>query len=197
MSPLRVEPLDLLAHTVAARTLQAAALATVVEATGVGGADDAEPPYARHAEREGYCCVGAWDDQRLVGYAYGMTTQPGSWWDTWVRAPLAGVGADAVLDDAFELCAVFVDPPSHGQGLGRWMVASLLGAVDHPRAVLTTQGGANPARGFYRRLGFTELPARLEHDGVPFVVLTADLPLGAARERGLAAHLGTRPRVAD
>lgn len=180
MSAPRVQPLDLLAHTAPAHALQVAALRTVAEATGVGGPQDGEPPYAKHAQRAGYRCVGAWQAERLVGYAYGMTTQPGSWWDTWVRPALADVGSAEVLDDAFELCAVFVDPPSHGRGVGRELVGRLLDGLDHPRTVLTTQGGLNPARGFYRALGFTELPAEVRHDGVPFVVLTADLPLGAA-----------------
>ncbi|MGN6299863.1 MAG: GNAT family N-acetyltransferase [Angustibacter sp.] len=180
MSELRVEPLDLVAHTAAARALQVAALRTVAEATGVGGPDDGEPPYAKHADRAGYRCVGGWDADRLVGYAYGMTTQPGSWWDTWVRGPLAEVGRDGVLDDAFELCAVFVDPSCHRRGLGARMVRTLLAGVGHPRVVLTTQGGANPARAFYRRLGFTELPAQAVHDDVPFLVLAAELPLDGA-----------------
>lgn len=180
MSAVRVGPLDLLAHAGAAHALQVAALRTVAEATGVGGPDDGEPPYARHAERPGYRCVGGWDGERLVGYAYGMATQPGSWWDTWVRPPLADVGCAGVLDDAFELCAVFVDPAHHRVGVGRALVTTLLADVEQPRTVLTTQDGANPARGFYRRLGFTELPAQLLHEGVPFVVLSAHLPLAGA-----------------
>lgn len=174
MSRLRVEPLDLLAHAAVARELQVAALRTVAEATGVGGPDDGEPPYAKHAERPGYRCVGAWEADRLVGYAYGMTTQPGSWWDGWVRPALAAAGRAAVLDDAFELCAVFVDPAHHRSGVGRALVTTLLAAVDHPRTVLTTQAGPNPARAFYRRLGFEELPVEVRHEGVPFVVLAAD-----------------------
>lgn len=181
MSPFSVGPLDLLAHAEAAHALQVAALRTVAEATGVGGPDGGEPPYARHAERPGYRCVGGWDADRLAGYAYGMTTQAGSWWDAWVRPPLAEAGCADVLDGAFELCAVFVDPAYHGRGLGRRLVTELVGAVEHPRVVLTTQAGANPARGFYRRLGFRELPAQLRHDGVPFVVLGTDLPLVGTR----------------
>jgi GNAT superfamily N-acetyltransferase len=181
VNEVRVRPLDLLAHAGPAHALQSAALRTVAEATGVGGPDDGEPPYAQHARRPGFRCVGAWQAERLVGYAYGMTTQPGSWWDTWVRAAVTDAGHAPVLDGAFELCAVFVDPQHHRRGVGRDLVTSVLADVDHPRAVLTTQGGPNPARAFYRRLGFAELPVEVSHDGVPFVVATADLPLAAAR----------------
>lgn len=180
MSRLQVAPLDLLAHADAAHALQVAALRTVAEATGVGGPDGGEPPYNKHAARPGYRCLGAWDDDRLVGYAYGMTTQPGSWWDTWVREAVTEAGRAAVLDDAFELCAVFVHPMHHRVGVGRALVTALLADVGHARAVLTTQGGPNPARGFYRRLGFDELAAEVHHEGVPFVVLSADLPLASA-----------------
>ena len=179
MSDVRVEPLDLLAHAAPAHAIQVAALRTVAEATGIGGPDDGEPPYGRHAERPGFRCVGAWRGERLVGYAYGMATQPRSWWDTWVRGAVTDAGYAYVLDDAFELCAVFVAPDEHGRGAGRGLVTTLLDGVDHPRTVLTTQAGANPALGFYRRLGFVELAAEVEHSGVPFVVLVADLPLGA------------------
>lgn len=180
MSTLRVGSLDLLAHADRAHALQRAALRTVAEATGVGGPDGGEPPYAKHAARPGYRCLGAWDGDRLIGYAYGMTTQPGSWWDSWVRGAVTEAGRAAVLDDAFELCAVFVDPPHHRLGAGRALITALLADVDHPRTVLTTQGGPNPARAFYRRLGFDELAVEVHHEGVPFVVLAADLPLASA-----------------
>ena len=58
--------------------------------------------------------------------------------------------------------------------------AALLDDADHPHTVLTTQGGPNPARGFYRRLGFEELAVEVLHEGVPFAVLAAELPLAAA-----------------
>jgi GNAT superfamily N-acetyltransferase len=180
VTTLRVEPLDLLAHAAAAHALQVAALRTVAEATGAGGPDDGEPPYAAHAARAGFRCVGAWAGDRLAGYAYGMTSQPGSWWDGWVRPSLTEAGCAGVLDDAFELCAVFVDPPFHRGGAGRALVTTALTGLDHPRAVLTTQGGANPARAFYRRLGFTELAVQVVHGDVPFVVLGAALPLDGA-----------------
>jgi GNAT superfamily N-acetyltransferase len=179
VSRLRVEPLDLRSHSASAHALQVAALRTVAQATGVRGPDAGEPPYEAHSRRAGFRCVGAWDGDRLAGYAYGMTTQPGSWWDTWVRPKLNEAGCAPALDGAFELCAVFVDPPYHRRGAGGALVSSVVSGLDHPRAVLTTQGGANPARAFYRRLGFSELPVQLDHDGVPFVVLSSDLPLSA------------------
>ncbi len=173
------EPLDLLAHAAEVRALQVAALRTVAVATGVGGPDDGEPHYAQHAQRPGFRCVGVRDADRLVGFAYGMTARAGSWWDTWVRGAMTDAGRAGLLDGAFEVVAVHVDPRHHGRGAGRDLVTSLLAGVDHPRALLTTQGGSNPARGFYRRLGFAELPVEVPYDDVPFVVLTAELPLGA------------------
>ncbi|GAB3597721.1 hypothetical protein GCM10027446_26320 [Angustibacter peucedani] len=172
------EPFDLLARAVEARALQNAALRTVAEATGEGGPDDGPPPYPQHAARPGFRVVGVHRDSRLAGFAYGADALPGSWWDTWVRGAMTEAGCVDLLDGAFEVVSVHVDPRHHGQGLGRELVRDLLADRPHPRAVLTTQTGANPARGFYRRLGFGELPVQVPYDGVDFVVLAADLPLG-------------------
>jgi GNAT superfamily N-acetyltransferase len=173
-SDVRIATLDLLAHADEAHALQRAALATVVEATGVGGgSEDEEQHYARHAVREGFRAVGAWDDDRLVGFGYGHRATPGTWWDGWVRPALEAVGEAGLLDGAFELVALHVAPERHGQKLGSRLLETLLDDVDAPRVLLSTQAGANPARAFYRARGFREVAA-LPYGSVPFLVLTRE-----------------------
>jgi ribosomal protein S18 acetylase RimI-like enzyme len=173
---VRIEPLDLLAHADEAHALQRAALATVVEATGVGsGSEDEEQHYARHAVRQGFRAVGAWDDDRLVGFGYGHRATPGSWWDGWVRPALEAVGEAHLLQGAFELVALHVAPARHGQGLGTRLLDALVDSVEAPRVLLSTQAGANPARAFYRARGFREVAA-LPYGAVPFLVLVRDVP---------------------
>ncbi len=169
-----IEPLDLLARADEAHAVQRAALATVIAATGVGSEVD-EHHYERHAARDGFRAVGAWDDGRLVGFAYGYRETPGSWWDGWVRPALAAVGEAHLLDGAFELVELHVAPALHRQGVGSGLLRVLLEGVEAPRVLLSTQDGANPARAFYRAQGFREVAA-LPYGTVPFLVLVRDLP---------------------
>jgi GNAT superfamily N-acetyltransferase len=175
-SEVRIEPFDLLAHAEEARALQTAALLTVSAVTGVG-APDGEVHYDRHAARDGFRAVAAHAGDELVGFAYGYHETPGSWWDSWVRPALQDAGTDHLLSGAFELVELHVAPAHHGHGLGRRLLTALLDGVTRPRVLLTTQDGANPARGFYAHLGFVDV-ARLTYGAdVPFVVMAADLPL--------------------
>jgi ribosomal protein S18 acetylase RimI-like enzyme len=172
---VRIEMLDLLAHADEAHRLQRAALATVVEATGVGsGSEDEEPHYGRHVVREGFRAVGAWEGDRLVGFGYGHRATPGSWWDGWVRPVLEAVGEVQLLEGAFELVALHVAPEQHRHGLGSRLLDGLLDGVDAPRVLLSTQSGANPARAFYRAHGFREVAA-LPYGEVPFLILGREL----------------------
>jgi ribosomal protein S18 acetylase RimI-like enzyme len=93
---------------------------------------------------------------------------------------MTDAGHAGLLAGSFEVVAVHVEPRWHGRGLGRELVVALLRDQPHPRALLTTQAGANPARGFYRRLGFVELDVEVPYEGVPFVVLAADLPMAGS-----------------
>lgn len=79
-----------------------------------------------------------------------------------------------LLDAAFEVVALHVQPDRHGRAIGTRLLDALLD-VEAPRALLTTQAGANPARHFYRSRGFREVAA-LPHANVPYLVLTRDLP---------------------
>jgi GNAT superfamily N-acetyltransferase len=180
-SDVRIGSFDLLAHADEADALKRAALATVAEATGIDSNDDDEQHYARHAARDGFRAVGAWDDDRLVGFGYGYLATPGSWWDGWVRPALERAGEAHLLEAAFEVVALHVRPELHGKGLGTRLLDALLDDVDAPHVLLTTQDGANPARGFYTHLGFREV-ARLTYGAdVPYLVLARDLRDGICR----------------
>ena len=175
-SDVRIEPFDLLAHSAQAKALQTQALLTVSAITGVG-APEGDVQHERHAARAGFRAVAAHAGDELVGFGDGYGETPGSWWDTWVRPALQEAGAEHLLAGAFELVELHVAPAHHGEGLGRRLLTALLDGVPCPRVLLTTQDGANPARGFYAHLGFREV-ARLTYGAdVPYVVLASDLPL--------------------
>lgn len=91
-----------------------------------------------------------------------------------MRPTLADAGHEALLDGAFVVTALHVLPDWHGRGVGGRLLRALLEDADAPRALLTTQGGSNRARGLYRAAGFREV-VNLDHDGTPFLVLVRSL----------------------
>lgn len=170
---VRVERVDLLADADAFAALQSAALRTVSDATGVG-ARDGDVHYAAHSTMPGFAAAAVREGDTLLGYAYGYREQPGSWWDGWVRPHLTAAGRGELLDDAFALVELMVDPSRHRTGLGRRLVDALLSGRPEPRVLLTTQAGANPALGFYARLGFTQVAEGPTNAGAGFVVLARE-----------------------
>ncbi len=170
---VRIERFDLVAHAAQARALQTAALRTVSAVTGLGAPGD-DVHYPAHSTQPGFDAVAAWRDDELVGFAYGHRNASPSWWDDWVRPHLTAVGRQDLLDGAFVIVQLDVDPAWHRKGIGRRLVHALLDGRQEPRIVLTTQGGPNPARGFYERLGFVELTDGPRYDGTPFVVLARE-----------------------
>ncbi|MBC7679249.1 MAG: GNAT family N-acetyltransferase [Pseudorhodobacter sp.] len=170
---LRIERLDLVAHAAAARALQTAALRTVSDVTGRGAPGD-DVHYPAHSARPGFDAVAAWRGDDLIGFAYGHRNASPSWWDDWVRPHLTAAGRQDVLDGSFVIVQLDVDPAWHRKGIGRRLVQALLDGRREPRVLLTTQGGANPARGFYQRLGFVELTDGPRYGDTPFVVLARE-----------------------
>ncbi|HEX8498912.1 MAG TPA: GNAT family N-acetyltransferase [Actinomycetales bacterium] len=177
---MRAEPFDLLAATPQAAGLRVEALRTVTAVTG-RGILDAPSHFAAHAERPRFRAVAVHEGGELAGFGYGYEEQPGSWWRARVEPALDRVGAARLLDGAFCLVELHVRPALHRSGIGRVLLRDLLDGLPHPRVLLSTQDGPNPARGFYRRLGLRDV-APVDMDGVPYLVLTADLPLGGRRE---------------
>src|SRR5260370_24965784 len=58
----------------------------------------------RHTTYRGFLSFGAFNlRQRLVGFSYGYSSQPGLWWREQIAAPLSPEQRDDWLADAFEL----------------------------------------------------------------------------------------------
>ena len=132
---------------------------------------------AAHLERDGLRAVGALQRDRLVGIAYGYRGAPGQWWHDQVRAALDEAAASAWLDGSFEVCEFHVRPAHQGTGLGRELMARLLGLTDARTAVLTTPDADTRARRFYRTAGWVDLVRELRFPGDPRAFAVLALPL--------------------
>ncbi|MFT4030501.1 MAG: GNAT family N-acetyltransferase [Protaetiibacter sp.] len=149
----------------------------------------AQPPYAesadaigrfeserllRHAGRDGFAIAIARDPAgEPVGFAYGMTGIPASWWSGYLRERVDPALVDAWVPGAFELAELALLPRYRGQGVGRSLLATLLVPRAEPRVVCQTVAEETPARALYRSLGFREL-ASFER----WVLLGRELPVG-------------------
>ncbi len=145
--------------------------------------------WAEHVRRPGWRAVAALDgpDGALVGIAYGYRSDRGQWWAEEVRTGLERQGrgpgdVTPVLEDAFELTELHVDPLAQGHGTGRRLLRALLTGRPESRVLLSTPevaDGDNRAWRLYRREGFVDLlrEFRFTGDPRPFAVLHRALPL--------------------
>ncbi|MGH3941379.1 MAG: GNAT family N-acetyltransferase [Pseudonocardiaceae bacterium] len=140
------------------------------------------PMWLEHMLRKGWRCVGAFDDDILVGIAYGYRGARGQWWHDEVHRGLKiadPAAAQLLLADYFELTELHVHPDAQGKGVGEALLTELLSRVDAPRVLLSTPEGPTRAWRLYRRIGFTDLLRyyRFAGDSRPFAVLGRPLPL--------------------
>lgn len=183
VTAIRVERFDLVAHAVRVRALQTAALRTVSDVTGRGAPGD-DVHYPAHSAWPGFDAVAAWRGDELIGFGYGHRNAAPSWWDDWVRPHLTAVGRADVLDGSFVVVQLDVAPAWHRNGIGRRLLNALLDGRREPRVLLTTQGGPNPARAFYERLGFVELTDSPRYGDVSFLVLAREPASGGGEDDG-------------
>jgi len=108
-----------------------------------------------HSAREGFRLARAFDDDELVGFAYGYTGRTGQWWTDAVRGTLDPDVAQAWLDGHFELVSIGVLPEARGRGAGRDLLRALLEGLPHDRLLLMTTADADdPARRLYAAEGW-------------------------------------------
>ncbi len=130
-----------------------------------------------HTARGGLRAFGAFQDDELVGIAYGYLGAPGQWWHDQVQAALSPEDGRRWLDGAFEVCELHVRTRLQGTGLGRQLLDRLLASTPARTAVLTTPDGETRARGFYRAGGWVELVTALTFPGDPRTFAVLALPL--------------------
>ncbi len=129
----------------------------------------------RHSERAGFAAFGAFsDDDRLVGFSYGYTSQPGLWWREQVAAALSGDQRAVWLADAFELVELHVHPAFQGHHFGSGLHDALLRDVPNKTALLSVMHRSERARQLYFSRGWQVLVEDLRFPSdpaTPFSVL--------------------------
>ena len=126
-----------------------------------------------HLQRRGLRAVAAYDQDRLVGVAYGYLGAAGQWWHDQVHRAIGDRAAQQWLVDCFEVCELHVRPTHQGSGIGRGLLTALLSEQTARTAVLSTPDHETRARIFYRAGGWVDLVADLIFPGDPraFAVL--------------------------
>ncbi len=117
--------------------------------TGLGSA------IGRHAVHRGFRAFGALSaHNRLVGFSYGYTSQPGLWWREQISLRMSGAQREHWLTDAFELAELHVHPSAQGQRLGSRLHDELIHGVQHRTALLSVMHRSERARQLYSRRGW-------------------------------------------
>jgi ribosomal protein S18 acetylase RimI-like enzyme len=97
----------------------------------------------RHAARKDFVFLGAVEDDRIVGFAYGYRGDYGQWWTDRVAQAMDTETRRQWLDPPhFEVVELHVRPEEQRRGLGSRLLDELLSRQPHDRAVLT----ADPAK---------------------------------------------------
>jgi ribosomal protein S18 acetylase RimI-like enzyme len=135
----------------------------------------------RHATRTGFSAFGAFEteDNHLVGFSYGYSSQPGLWWREQIVPALSPQQRDYWLADAFELAELHVHPSAQGHKLGSALHDRLIEtAQPHRTALLSVMHRSERAWRLYRRRGWQTLIEELRFStdpATPFSVLGLEL----------------------
>jgi ribosomal protein S18 acetylase RimI-like enzyme len=122
----------------------------------------------RHASYHGFLSFGAFNlRNRLVGFSYGYSSQPGLWWREQIAAPLSPAERDDWLADAFELAELHVHPSAQGQRLGSELHDRLIRSQTHRTAVLSVMHRSDRARQLYASRGWQVLVRDLRFSTEP------------------------------
>ena len=147
--------------------------------TGLG------PTLRRHSGLSGFRAFGAFEaHDRLVGFSYGYTSQPGLWWREQIVPALDVQQRAHWLSNAFELAELHVHPAAQGNRLGSQLHDRLLDDLAHATALLSVMHRSHRARALYSSRGWQTLihDLRFSSDpATPFSVLGLELP--PSRER--------------
>jgi ribosomal protein S18 acetylase RimI-like enzyme len=122
----------------------------------------------RHGSYPGFRAFGAFNvRQRLVGFSYGYSSQPGLWWREQVAAHLSPQQREEWFGDAFELAELHVHPSAQGNGLGSALHARLLRTQPHATALLSVMHRSQRARQLYASRGWRVLVEDLRFSTEP------------------------------
>ncbi len=146
-------------------------------------------PY--HARWKGFRCVVALDQAAqdpagtpgfelpvsggtgVVGFAYGFTSQPDTWWRELVTAEMSLPAVHEWLEDCFEFVELAVTPAYQGQRIGGRLHDALLQGIQHRTAVLSTLQADTNALHLYRKRGWVNIIENFKFPGIqkPFLIM--------------------------
>ncbi len=110
----------------------------------------------------------------VIGFAYGFTSQPDTWWRQLVTAEMSSPAAQEWLEDCFEFVELAVTPAFQGQHIGGQLHDALLAGVKHHRtAVLSTLQADTNALHLYHKRGWVNLIESFRFPGIqkPFIIM--------------------------
>lgn len=128
----------------------------------------------RHFHRRGYEGLVAVQDQRLVGFAYGYTGDPGQYWYDKVWAAMTPQQRSEWMEpEHFEFVELAVHPQGQRQGIGAQLHDRLLANRPESVALLTVRADNQPALSLYCKRGWQVVLDDFHFDpaGVRFFVM--------------------------
>jgi ribosomal protein S18 acetylase RimI-like enzyme len=133
----------------------------------------------RHLERDGFRFVAEHDEAgRLAGIAYGYEGAEGQWWHDLVFAAMDEAARTRWLRPGhFEFVELAVRPDLRRRGLGGRLHDALLGGLEAPTAVLSTEVDNEAAISLYSGRGWQVIVPELDFgaDFPPFLVMGREL----------------------
>jgi ribosomal protein S18 acetylase RimI-like enzyme len=131
----------------------------------------------RHTSRDGFRFIGAFEDERLLGFVYGYRGAAGQWWHDRVASALGADDAARWLAPGhFEFTELHVRSEHRRQGLGGTLHDAVFVGLDAPTAVLSTQTDNEPALALYENRGWEVIVPHLDFgSGRPFLIMGRDL----------------------
>ncbi|HMA35750.1 MAG TPA: GNAT family N-acetyltransferase [Chloroflexia bacterium] len=151
----------------------------------------ASPPYDRqeidvvqfaggfewHAQRPGFRCFVAREGDTILGFTYGYSGAPGSWWYDRVARALGPGLARPWMTSAFEFVELAVAPAAQGRGIGGRLHDALLAGLPQRTALLSTAQEETTAQRLYRRRGWIALHEHFTFPGgrLPMMIMGLEL----------------------
>jgi ribosomal protein S18 acetylase RimI-like enzyme len=131
----------------------------------------------RHATRDGFRAVAAYEGDRLVGLAYGYLGGPRQWWhDRVASAMTQEQRVRWLVPGHFELAELMVRRDARRRGLGGALHDAVLMGLASPTALLSTQPGNEAALALYSGRGWEVVVDSVDLAApVPYLVMGKEL----------------------
>ncbi len=119
-----------------------------------------------HSKKEGFRCAVAWQEPgQPVGFAYGYSGYPGSWFYDLVSTRLPRETVQEYMSDYFEFAELALLPDWQNQGLGGQLHDRLLEGLAQRSACLSTVQVETRALHLYHNRGWKTLLTHIELPG--------------------------------